>query len=215
MFFGIIFSLIGLALALVFLPFRLFGGLLSLVLFPVKIILKLLTRNLYVLSVVVIAVFIYLAVKDSKPNLPQLTPATPQASSRGAIPIIQPVQKTEDGDSSFATDLYATMTPEERIAYSSNYYWAMSNLADGKVHTWSAGNINGSLRANDSFANNSGVRCRHFNEVLKVHTVQQTISGTACEQGGGAWCKLKPNATPSCGLGGYSPGLMDIIRRAF
>jgi hypothetical protein len=211
---SIVFSLIGLALALVFLPLRLFRTALSMLMFPLRIIIKLLTRNLYVLAMLLIGVAIYAAVKDSKPDLPQLTPAA-KHSAKNPLPIAQPIMKREDGDSSFSTDLYATMTVEERNFYSAHYYWAMSNLADGATHHWKGGNIHGSLRANDTFTNNSGVRCRHFSEVLKVHTVEQTISGTACEQGGGSWCKLKPNATPRCGLGGYSPGLMDSIKKIF
>ena len=114
----------------------------------------------------------------------------------------------KDGDSSFATDLYATMSDEERAYYSSIYFWAMTNLPDGQSHSWNNINIAGTIRPNDTFTNKMGESCRHFSEVLKVHTIQQTLSGTACQRGAGAWCKLKPNATPSCGLGGKEPGIV-------
>jgi hypothetical protein len=50
--------------------------------------------------------------------------------------------------------------------------------------------------------------------VLKVHRIQQTLSGTACDNGFGTWCKLKPNATPACGLGGSTPGALDGVTNA-
>lgn len=214
--FSVIASLIGLAIALLFLPLRLFGLALSMVLLPVRMIIRLLTRNLFLLALVIIGLLLYKALHNSKAHLPELTPAAaPQQRTPQGVIVIEPVRKREDGDSAFATDLYAIMTDPERITYSQNYYWAMSNLTDGQVHTWTGGNINGALRAIDTFTNNTGGRCRHFSEILKVHTIEQTITGIACEQESGGWCKLKPNATPACGLSGYQPGLLDSLKNLF
>lgn len=215
--FSIIASLIGLAIALLFLPLRLLNLALATILLPVKIIIRLLTRNLFLLAVLIIGVLMYKALHNSRATLPQLTPATlpqEQTMPKGVV-IVQPVAKREDGDSAFATDLYAIMAEPERITYSQNYYWAMSNLQDGQVHSWTGGNIHGAIRAIDTFTNNTGGRCRHFSEILKVHTIEQTITGTACAQETGGWCKLKPNATPACGLSGYQPGFFDSIMNLF
>ncbi len=214
--FSIIASLIGLAFALLFLPIRLLRLALNLVLLPVRIVIRLLTRNIFLCALLVIIVLVYGVLRDTTARLPQLTPAPATTLQGGAQPavVIEPVLKREDGDSAFATDLYASMNDAERSAYSQHYYWAMSHLGKDEVHRWASNNINGALRAGDVFTNNSGVHCRHFSEVLKVHTIEQTITGIACEQGNGTWCKLKPNATPACGLG-YSPGLLDSIKNIF
>jgi surface antigen len=89
----------------------------------------------------------------------------------------------------------------------------MSSVADGQAQSWSYYNIQGSLRPIRTFTNNRGAVCRTFTETLKVHQIQQTISGTACANGGDTWCKLKPNATPQCGLG-HQPGAFDGIGNA-
>ena len=213
--FTIICSLIGLGFTLMFLPFRIMRMALGMVLMPIKIVIHLLTRNIFLLGIIVIAVLLYAAIRSAPSTLPELTPATIQPQAQKGAVVIDPVRKKENGDSDFATDLYATMTPPERSAYSQHYYWAMSNLPDGQEHVWTEQNIGGTLRANDSFANNSGARCRHFSEVLKVHAIEQTLSGIACQQEDGSWCKLKPNATPACNLGGYHPGFTDTLRNLF
>lgn len=211
-----VWNLFRLALGILLLPLRLVGIPLAMVYLPFRIILKLFARHTVAFILVVLAIYLFFHFRHNNARLPELTPAqtAPVAKTpQGKMPIVEPVRKRENGDSAFATDLYATMTEEERIQYSKNYFYAMNALTDGQVHSWSSYNIAGSIRANDTFRNGSGDRCRHFNEVLKVHSIQQTISGTACEQGGGRWCKLKPNATPMCGLGG-SGGFMDGITRS-
>jgi surface antigen len=87
----------------------------------------------------------------------------------------------------------------------------MNTLQNGQSSNWTHNNIAGNLRADDLFTNSSGAHCRHFVEVLKVHRTEQNISGIACEQGGGTWCKLKPNATAACGLGGSGGGFFESI----
>lgn len=128
--------------------------------------------------------------------------------------LIEPVQKREDGNSVFATDLYKIMTPDERAYYSHVLYWTMNNLPDGQTQKWDRHNINGDISISQSFDNKLGDRCRKFSERLKVHTIEQTLGGTACERGGGAWCKLKVNATPACNLGGKR-GFWDSIKSWF
>ena len=211
-----VWGLVSLACTLLFLPLRLLGVTTTMLWMPFYILLRLFARHTVAFLVVVGLIIAFFYFRHNTEKLPELTPVPAQTASvqKGPIPLIEPVRKKEDGDSSFATDLYATMTEQERIQYSKNYYYAMSAMEDGQVHNWSSYNIGGSLRANDSFENNNGDRCRHFNEVLKVHAIQQTISGTACEQGGGRWCKLRPNATAMCGLGGSSGGFMNQISRS-
>lgn len=202
--------------------FRIIRNLLRLAIgLPMRVLwlpIHLITHNFFLFIILIAAIFIFMSGRDSgKPSSKAPPIAAPkQAKNRGDGPIvIDTITKTEDGDSSFATDVYAIMSDEERATYSQNYYYAMTNLPDGQTHSWSSYNIAGSIRPNDTFANKTGERCRHFNEVLKVHHIQQTISGTACDNGGGSWCKLKPNAVPSCGLGGNKPGMMESIRKMF
>ena len=211
--FRIVGSLIGLALMLLFLPLKLLGIPLHVVTRVLRMILKLIVRNIFVVFALLALLLIVRACSHMDSSLPQLAPAAaPRATpAAGAPALVEPVTKQEDGDSAFATDLYALMNDQERATYSQNFYWAMSNTPTLQIHTWNGGNIAGSLRPNDLFTNKDGAHCRHFSEALKVHTIQQTMSGTACEQGGGAWCKLKPNATPACGLGGNGGGLFDGV----
>jgi surface antigen len=90
----------------------------------------------------------------------------------------------------------------------------MNTLPDGQTHSWNNIDIAGSIRPDKSFVNKSGEKCRYFGEVLKVHAVQQNISGLACQNGSVSWCKLRANATPACGLG-HKPGALDSISGAF
>lgn len=201
------FTLIGMA-------FALFGVSTRVLLLPLRFV----ARNPVLSIVLVVGLILYLAIKREPHSLDQLKPAPAQdrqakAPAGGAPPLVEPVSKIEDGDSAFATDVYATMTDEERRYYSGVFYQTMNSTADGQVNQWSYYNIHGGLRPIRSFQNNSGKRCRTFTEVLKVHRVQQTLSGTACDNGGGTWCKLKPNATPACGLG-RDAGAFDGLSRA-
>jgi hypothetical protein len=209
--------MIHLLLSLIFLPLRIAGFAFTLLLIPVRIILKLFIRNLWMLAILVVIVVLYVAFQQSKPPR-QLTPAPiqQQAAQPGQQRpiVIDPVMKREDGNSAFALDLYANMTELERAYYSQLFFHIMSTVKDGTTQTWANGNINGALTPTRSFQNNSGVTCRAFRETLKVHTVEQQLAGTACAQPNGAWCKLKLNATPSCGLG-RKRGLMDGLKALF
>ncbi len=208
--FRVISNLLRMALGLIFLPLRLLGIPLAILMVPVRIIM----HNFVLIAVVIIAILVYRSCTDpyvggSKPGMIS-TPK--QAKNRGNGPIvIDPVTKQEDGDSAFATDVYATMSDEERAYYSHMFYTTMSTLPDGQTHEWTDYNIAGSLRPEDTFSNNVGVRCRHFSEALKVHEVQQTLTGIACDNGGGKWCKLKSTSTPGCNLGQPARGFLDSI----
>ena len=151
---------------------------------------------------------------------PQLqgVPGAPSTGNQVQLERIDPVLKVEDGDSAFASDLYAAMTEAERKYYSAFFFWAMNTLADGTAYPWTRGNIGGSIQPASSFQNNYGDRCRTFRETLKVHTVKQNLTGTACRKGDGSWCKLKANATPMCGLGynpGFWGGIVDSVKNLF
>ncbi len=207
---------------LIFLPFTLLGSLLGLVGISTRIFLfplKFFARNTMLCLLLIGAFILYQALK-SNPNVINEMKPLPQdkqakALPKGALPLIDQPTKFEDGNSRFATDVYKTMTDEERENYSRVYYAVMSGVEDGKPWTWSYYNINGVITPTQTFRNNSGEICRKFTETLKVHKVQQTLSGTACDNGGGSWCKLKVNATPSCGLGGGGGGFFNSLGSAF
>ena len=202
---------------IILLPFtlvRMVFGLLGISTHILMVPLKIFARHTVLCLIVIAIVILYLAVRKNPATLNELKPAQTAAQDKqakdgpkGAAPLIEPVARKEDGDSAFATDVYATMTDVERNYYSAVFYQTMSTAKDGEPANWSYYNINGSLRPNRTFKNNNGETCRTFNEILKVHRVQQTISGTACQNGGGTWCKLKVNATPACGLSRSGGGL--------
>lgn len=187
----------------------------------------LITRHLFATFLIILVVLVLAYCQGKKEDkaanqLPKAAPSVnvdPQlqgakAQPKTAKPVrIDPVLKNEDGNSTFAKDLYAAMTAPEKAYYSQLYFWAMNTLKDDQPYTWNYGNINGVIAPTSSFANRLGHRCRKFSEVLKVHTVQQELTGIACENGSGTWCKLKNNATPMCGLGGKE-STMDSIKRS-
>jgi surface antigen len=191
----------------------------------------LVTRHLFATFLVIAFILIYAQFQSSSdqkadqalpkappPTLtvdPQLqgAPIAPSQKKQAKLARIDPVMKEEDGDSAFASDLYGAMTDAERTYYSQLFFWVMNTMQDGKPYTWNHFNIDGTLEPMQSFQNRLGQRCRTFREVLKVHTVRQSITGTACDNGGSTWCKLKPNATPVCGLG-HEPSTFDGIKQS-
>ncbi len=209
-------------LHLIMLPFTLLRmgfGLLGIsthiLLFPLKII----ARHTIACIVIAGVLILYFALKKEPHALDTLKPASvaeqgaPRGKGKNTPPLIQPVTKYEDGDSVFATDAYAMMSDPERLAYSQNFYQIMGTVADGTTQNWGHYNIQGAITPTVTFRNKSGALCRRFSEVLKVHTLQQTITGIACDNGAGSWCKLKVNATPQCGLG-HTPGALDGLGNA-
>jgi surface antigen len=206
---------------IVFLPFVLIGALFRLLGISTRIFLiplKIFARHTALCLVLIAAVILYLAVKSDPHSVDSLKPPPPKenkaaAAPKGQPPVVETVGKREDGDSVFATDLYVSMTDDERAYYSSVFYKVMDATPDGSSSNWSYYNVHGVITPTRSFTNNSGVSCRTFSETLKVHRIEQTLTGTACRKENGGWCKLKPNATPACNLG-YSPGLFDGITNA-
>ncbi len=191
----------------------------------------LVTRHLFLTFVIIAGILMYAQFKTSSeekvesalpsappPGLavaPQLqgAPVAPSQKKQSKAPRVDPVMKEENGDSAFASDLYAAMTDAERAQYSNIFFWVMNNIQDNRHYTWTNVNIDGTIEPLTSFQNRLGHRCRKFREVLKVHTVRQSITGTACDNGGSTWCKLKPNATPMCGLG-HEPSTFEGIKRS-
>lgn len=217
--FGLIVFIITLPFTLLRMAFGILGISTHILMLPLKIF----ARHTVLCLVLIGIAILYFSLKSNPQAIDQLKPAAPQdrqakTPAKGAPPIIEKATKFEDGDSVFATDTYNSMTEPERAKYSEAFYTAMSRTADGEVHNWSYYNINGSLKPTRTFRNGAGDTCRAFEEVLKVHKVQQTLTGTACDNGGGAWCKLKPNATPACGLSGEPSGfdsLSNSIKNLF
>ena len=199
--------------------FNLFGIVtrlgLGLLAFPIF----LLTRHAFVLVLVAIGLFIYLFFSGDDQQVrstADLNKPTMVRNEKGEmVQIATPVQRVENGNSAFANDVYKQMTEQERAYYSQIYFWVMANVADGQTHSWSQIDIAGTIRPDRSFTNKAGEKCRYFGEVLKVHAVQQNISGLACQNGKGSanWCKLSTNATPACGLG-HKPGMLDGISQS-
>ncbi len=225
--FGLIFTLIMLPFTLLFVGIRIVFGLLGVsthvLTHALMIPLKIFARHTVLCLILIAILILYLALKKDPHAIDDLKPkpaAERQAKNlpKGVAAVVQPVTKIEDGDSAFATDTYVTMSDQERAVYSQNFYSIMSTVPDGTAKSWDYYNIQGSLRPVTTFQNNVGHVCRTFTETLKVHEVQQSISGTACDHGGGTWCKLDPNATPECGLGSpVSPfnGLTNSIKNLF
>lgn len=208
--FHILFHLLALPFVLIRMAFGVLGISTHILLIPLKIF----ARHTVLCLAVIAILILYLALKKEPAALNELKPAPTaardkqaKATPKGAPPLIEPVARKENGDSAFATDVYSTMTDLERNYYSAVFYQTMSTVKDGEPANWSYYNIHGSLRPIRTFQNNRGETCRAFTEVLKVHRVEQTISGTSCQNGGGTWCKLKPNATPACGLSRSGGGL--------
>jgi surface antigen len=211
---------------LILLPFRLLtvplgivtGILPKLIFLPITLV----TRHLFLTILVVLGIIIYINFKDSgMPAQLQPAQAIPEAAQQASAPtgqqqqpVIEPVMKRENGDSAFSADLYRLMNEAERAYYSKIFYWAMSNVPDGDNAKWNNANSYGTFYPTQTFKNGAGHSCRRFKETLKVRTIEQQLSGIACPQAGGAWCKLKPNATPACGLGGKR-SIWDGIKLPF
>ena len=202
--------------------FGIFGALTRLLWFPISLVM----HNFFLVLIIVAGLFIYHEIKVSDDVAPTAAPAVPPTADRsqqlavqlapGTKPVyIDPVMKTENGDSDFATDLYAAMTDEERAYYSQVFFYVMNKIPAGSTQSWQHGNIEGSFTPTQDFKNNDGTSCRIFSENLKVHTVKQNLTGIACAKGGGSWCKLKRNATPACGLSGSSGGILDSLKHLF
>lgn len=205
--FSLIIHILLLPFTLLRMFFGLFGISTQILLFPLKIF----ARHTVLCIVLIVIAILYFSLKSDPHAIDQLKPANPQdrqakPGAKNAPPVVEPVSKFEDGDSAFATDTYNTMTDIERQKYSMEFYKAMSTVKDDQETKWSYYNINGSFKLGRTFKNGNDDVCRTFSEVLKVHRVQQTLSGTACDNGGGTWCKLKPNATPQCGLSSEPSG---------
>jgi surface antigen len=150
----------------------------------------------------------------ASPEMTGEAPPKPIATSGASTPI-EAVSKTQDGNSVFSEDLIPKMRGEELRHYSEQFYYAMGQIPDGQAYSWNFFNIHGTITSTHTFTNNLGHVCRRFNEVLKVHEIQQTIEGVGCEQRGGGWCKLRPNSTPACDLGrqeGIGTWWMDTKR---
>jgi surface antigen len=217
--FTMFFSLLMLPFTLLRIAFGLLGFSSHILLLPVKFF----ARHTILCIGVFAILILYLALKKDPHAVDELKPkpaAERQAKNlpKGATPLIQPVTNVEDGDSAFATDTYALMSDQERAMYSRNFYTILSTVPDGQAKSWDFYNIQGSLRPIRTFKNNVDRVCRTFTETLKVHQYQQSISGTACDNGEHTWCKLKPNATPDCGLSrpsGAFDGLSNAVKGLF
>jgi surface antigen len=180
-----------------------------LALFP----LFLLTHNLFAVIVVVAGVLIYmnLSSDDHSQSSRNANPASMERNAKGQmVQVPSTVATVENGNSAFANDLYVQMTESERSYYSQIFFWVMGNVKDGQAHSWSNIDIGGMISPTSSFKNKVGDTCRQFSESLKVHAVQQQITGIACQKADGSWCKLSANATPACGLG-HTPGMFEGI----
>lgn len=178
----------------------------------------LLTRHAFLVVIAGGLLFVYLFFSSDDQqarSTAKQNQATMVRNEKGEmVQVATPVRRVEDGNSAFANDVYKQMTDPERAYYSQMYFWVMSNVPDGQTHSWSNIDIAGSIRPDKSFVNKAGEKCRYFGEVLKVHAVQQNITGLACQNGSKGWCKLNVNATPACGLG-HKPGMLDSVSGAF
>lgn len=134
-----------------------------------------------------------------------------QVDAQGQPIMINRITVMEDGNSAFSTDLLSKMSSAELNQYSQVLFWVMSNQPNGEAHKWNHLNIKGTITPTKTFLNKRGHACRYFDEVLKVHEVQQTLNGMACQRKGGGWCKLRPDSTPGCNLSRPAPGMLESI----
>jgi hypothetical protein len=143
--------------------------------------------------------------------------ATSTPRKNQPAPLIEPVRKTQNGNSRFSIDLISQMTPPELKHYSNVFYWVMNNKNDDAPHRWAFYNIDGTITPLSRFTNSFGHECRQFSEILKVHTIRQTFSGMACqraEETGGGWCRLRFDSTPLCGIGESGSDIFDGISQS-
>ncbi len=178
----------------------------------------LLTRHAFLLVIAGGLLFVYLFFssddQQTRSTVNHNKPTMVRNEQGQMVQVATPVKSVENGNSAFANDVYKQMTEQERAYYSQMYFWVMTNVPDGQTHSWTNIDIAGSIRPDKSFTNKSGEKCRYFGEVLKVHAVQQSITGLACQNGAKSWCKLGATATPACGLG-HKPGVLDSVGESF
>lgn len=169
-------------------------------------------------ALIILAAIIYVVVQFSTDDTPAPShsayttlPATGAVDANGAQIIAAPVTAYEDGNSMFAKDLLKAMTEEQAVFYSRMFYAVLSQVQDGTAYPWQQGNIAGRITPTETFKNGRGSTCRKFDEILKVGSVQQTITGQACARPDGSWCKLKLSSTAACGLH-TKPGMFDGLK---
>lgn len=178
-------------------------------------------KNGFSFAVLAVLAYLFVSLSDDE-SVNTAKKPTVKAPATTYSSVVQQAIRFEDGNSVFSEDLLPKMNHDEIAHYSRVFFWVLENLPNKKTHNWNFFNIHGSITPTSRFKNNFGHVCRHFSEILKVHDVQQEISGIACQKPGGGWCKLRSNSTPACnihrkpGLGSWiddvQRGISDIFR---
>ncbi len=188
--------------------FKIVSSLTRLVTDLVTLPLRMLAKN-FVGSILFFALLYWLFWPSSETTQPVTNEPKIARSGKNQPPIIQPVLRVQNGNSRFSEDLLSKMSPFELKHYSDVFYWVMEYKEANEPHRWAYHNIHGTITPQGRFKNNHGHTCRRFEEVLKVHTIQQTFDGMACQKVEGGWCRLRSDSTALCGIAESGSGLFD------
>lgn len=183
-----------------------------------SLILPIFLLRRHAFALILLAGIVYVVLQFTADEAPENYTASSGGAVTGAAPlssgIVNPVTTLEDGNSMFAKDLLKAMDQNQATYYSRVFYAVLDQVEDGVAYPWQQGDIAGTLTPTETFKNGRGVKCRKFDEILKVGVTQQTINGQACERGDGSWCKLKLSGTAACGLH-TKPGAFDGLKSLF
>jgi hypothetical protein len=113
------------------------------------------------------------------------------------------IGELHDGNSRFAEDILPRLSEPELIAYSREFYDAILNGKDNTPLIWKLSDRTfGKIVPYKRFVSNGGAQCRHYMEILSINGYAQELKQVACEQADKkAWCRLSPEAIPSCEMG--------------
>jgi hypothetical protein len=191
---------------------RLISSLIRFTLAIVLLPLRMLSRNF--VGTIILFGLIYFLWPKSEGTQPTQAPPSKGQVQRDAksqpTPRVDPISKRQDGNSRFSDDVLSKMNPAELRHYSSAFFWVMRYQDEGIPHRWAFYNVKGTITPFGRFKNSFGHECRKFQEIIKVHEIQQNFDGLACERTDGGWCRLRNDSTPLCGIGENTPALQGL-----
>lgn len=133
-----------------------------------------------------------------------------QQTPQGAVLTAQKVTQLpaiagdiHDGNSKFAEDMLPRFNEPELLAYSKMFYEAILYGKDNEPLMWKISDKTfGKITPAKGFVSNGGAQCRPYREVLSIAGYAQEAREVACEQDDKkGWCRLSPDAIPSCEIG--------------
>lgn len=109
-------------------------------------------------------------------------------------------EKVEDANSAFIENRLAKLDEREYKLYARSFYAALTQGKPGEVRQWTTRSAFGRVQVGETFQNSEGENCRPFSERYTIKKQTQHLSGKACRQKNGAWCKLRNESVPTCRL---------------